>query len=111
MPKLPTPPHHLPFIPFPYVYIHIKSPRKNLHHAIPTTTNHPPAILAPYNSTHALAPHQPVGRNLLRAGPFLQAPEPETGVVARADEFPAVGREREGRDGGGVGEHVVCALT
>ena len=31
--------------------------------------------------------------------------------MACGDKFAAVGREGEGGDGGGVGEHVVCTLT
>lgn len=50
-------------------------------------------------------------RNLLRAASFLQGPEAEAGVVAGGDEFAAIGGERKGGDGGGVGEHVVSALT
>lgn len=86
-------------------------PRKNLHHSIPTPTDNPAAILAPHDGTHPLAPHKSMTREFLDATPLFKAPEPEASVVAGGDEFPAVGGEGEGGDGGGVGEHGVGTLT
>lgn len=52
-----------------------------------------------------------MARDLLRAGPLLEAPEAKGRVVPGADELAAVGAEGEAGDGVGMSEHVVCALT
>ena len=87
------------------------SPGKNLDNAIAATTNNPPAVLAPDNGTNTLTTHDAMARDILDTRPLLERPEAETGIVARGDEFAAVGRKGESGDGGGVGEHVVGALA
>ena len=52
-----------------------------------------------------------MARDILDTSPLLERPEPQASVVASGDEFAAVGRKREGGDGGGVGEHVISALS
>jgi len=86
-------------------------PRKDLHHPIPAATYNPAAILAPHDSTDPFSSHKSMAREFLDATPLFEAPEPEAGVVAGGDEFPAVRGKGEGGDGGGVGEHGVSALA
>jgi hypothetical protein len=85
--------------------------RKNLDDAIAAAANDPPPILAPDDAADALAAHESVAGDFLRAGSFLERPEAEAGVVAGGDEFGARRGEGEGGDGGGVGEHAVGALA
>lgn len=85
--------------------------RKDLDDAITAAADDPPPILAPDDAADALAAHETVAGDFLRAGSFLERPEAEAGVVAGGDEFGARGGEGEGGDGGGVGEHAVGALA
>jgi hypothetical protein len=65
----------------------------HLNNTIPASTDNPLPIRAPYNRTYAFAAHEAMASNLLGARAFLHAPEPQTCVVARGDEFPSVGGE------------------
>lgn len=90
---------------------HPSLPYKNLPNPIPPNTNHQSPIPTPRHITHPLPPHRPMTNNILRTNPLLQAPEPDTRVVARAHRLPAILRKGEGGDGGGVREHGVGALA
>lgn len=57
-------------------------PGKHLDHAVASSTYNPTTVLAPHDRARALAPHNAVGRDLLRAAALLERPEPQGGVVA-----------------------------
>lgn len=86
-------------------------PGKDLDNAIAAATDDPFAVRAPHDGADALAPHNAVARDLLRAGPLLKAPETQGRIVTGADQLLTVGAERQARDGRRVSEHVVGALT
>lgn len=86
-------------------------PGKHFNHAVAPSADDPPAVLAPHHRARALAPHNAVRRDLLRAAALLERPEPQRGVVARRHELAAVGGQGEGRDRGGVSYHIVCTLA
>lgn len=66
-------------------------PGKHLDHAVAPAAHDPPAVLAPHHRARALAPHDAVRRDLLRAAALLEGPESKRGVMAGRDEFAAVG--------------------
>lgn len=76
---LPPPPRHS-----------IASSSENLNNPIPSTTDHPPAILTPDDGTDTLAAHDAVGGDFLGARPLLERPEAKGGIVAGRNEFSAV---------------------
>jgi hypothetical protein len=87
------------------------SSSKDLDNTIAACTYDKPAILTPGNVADTLAPHRPVGDDVLGADTLFQRPESDTCVVAGGNSFPAIFGEGEGGDCGGVGEHGVSCLT
>jgi len=67
--------------------------------------------LTPYDAADAFAAHDPVRGNFLRADALVKGPEADGGIVAGRNGFAAILAEGEGRDGGGMCEHLVGALT
>lgn len=53
------------------------SSRENLDNSVSSAADNPATVLTPDDSTHALAAHNAVGRDLLGAGTLLEGPEPE----------------------------------
>ena len=86
-------------------------PGKDLDDAIAAGGNYEAAVLTPHHAADALATHDAVRGDLLRANAFVKRPKTDRGVVTRGDGFSSVFAERQGRDGGGVGQHAVCALA
>lgn len=87
------------------------SSRENFDYTITTTTDDPAAVSAPGGGTYTFTAHQPVACDLLGTVPFFKVPESQAGIVARGDEFPAVGRERERCNCCWMRQHCVCTLT
>lgn len=65
-------------------------PGKHLDHAVAPAADNPPAVLAPHYRARALASHDAVRGDLLRAAALLKRPEPQGGVVTSRDELAAV---------------------
>ena len=87
------------------------SSSEHLDDAVAARGNDEAPILAPHDAAHALAAHDAVCRNFLCADALVERPEADRGIVPCGDGFAAVFADGEGGDGGGVGEHVVGALT
>ena len=85
--------------------------RKHLDNPVAAGRNHQPAVLAPDHAADSFAAHDAVGGDFLRADALVEGPESDRGVVACRHGFAAVFAKGQGRDGGRVGEHAICALT
>ena len=70
-------------------------PREHLDDTIATGTDNKTAILAPNNAADALAAHNAMTRNHLRADALLEAPEANASVVTGGDSFAAVLADRQ----------------
>jgi hypothetical protein len=67
--------------------------------------------LTPYDAADAFTAHDAMCGDFLRAYALVEGPKADRGVVSSRYGFAAVFAEGEGRDGGWVREHLVCALT
>ena len=85
--------------------------REHLNNAIAAPTDDPAAVAAPHGTGDPLAPHRSVAGHLLGAVPLFQVPEPQARVVAGGNQFPSVRGEREGGNGGRVGQHSIGTLA
>lgn len=85
--------------------------REHLNNAITAPADDPAAVAAPHGAGDPLAPHRSVTGHLLGAVPLLQVPEPQARVVASGNQLPSVRGEREGGNGGRVGQHGIGTLA
>lgn len=84
---------------------------KDLHDSVTARRDHEASILAPDHAADALTTHDSVSGDLLRADALVERPETNRGVMPGGHGFATVLAQREGGDGGRVGQHAVCALT